>query len=70
MLLLLQTGSKKVDLSKKFMLLGNVLFNELAQKIEKLIVNIQPFCFILIGLCIIGLYLKLLLPMYAMMQNI
>ena len=70
LLLLLQTGSKKIDLSKKFMLLGHALFNELAQKIEKLIVNIQPFCFILIGLCIIGLYLKLLLPMYAMMQKI
>ena len=69
-LLLLKAGSKRGDLSKKFLLLGRSLFNDLAQKIEKLIVNVQPVCFILIGLCIIGLYLKLLLPMYAMMQEI
>ena len=69
-LLLLKSGSKKDDLSKRFLLLGRSLFNDLAQKIEKLIVNVQPICFILIGLCIIGLYLKLLLPMYAMMQEI
>ena len=69
-LLLLKSGSKKGDLSKRFLLLGRSLFNDLAQKIEKLIVNVQPICFILIGLCIIGLYLKLLLPMYAMMQEI
>ena len=69
-LLLLKSGPKKGDLSKRFLLLGRSLFNDLAQKIEKLIVNVQPICFILIGLCIIGLYLKLLLPMYAMMQEI
>ena len=69
-LLLLKSGSKKGELSKRFLLLGRSLFNDLAQKIEKLIVNVQPICFILIGLCIIGLYLKLLLPMYAMMQEI
>ena len=69
-LLLLKSGSKKGDFSKRFLLLGRSLFNDLAQKIEKLIVNVQPICFILIGLCIIGLYLKLLLPMYAMMQEI
>ena len=69
-LLLLKAGSKREDLSKRFLLLGRSLFYDLAQKIEKLIVNVQPVCFILIGLCIIGLYLKLLLPMYAMMQEI
>ena len=69
-LLLLKAGSTRDDLSKKFLLLGRSFFNDLTQKIEKLIVNVQPICFILIGLCIIGLYLKLLLPMYAMMQEI
>lgn len=69
-LLLLKAGATRDDLSKKFLLLGRSFFNDLTQKIEKLIVNVQPICFILIGLCIIGLYLKLLLPMYAMMQEI
>lgn len=70
MLLLLQTGSKKSDLSKRFLLLGKTLFTDLTSKIEKLVVNVEPFCFILIGICIIGMYLKLLLPMYSMMQSI
>ena len=70
LLLLVQTGAKKSDLSKRCLLLGKTLFTNLSNKIEKLIANVQPFCFILIGLCIIGMYLKLLLPMYAMMQSI
>lgn len=68
--MLIHTGSKKENLSNHFMLLSKALFNDLAGKIERLIVNVQPLCFILIGLCIIGMYLKLLLPMYAMMQSI
>ena len=70
LLLLVQTGAKKSDLSKRSLLLGKTLFTNWSNKIEKLIVNVQPFCFILIGLCIIGMYLKLFLPMYAMMQSI
>ncbi|MGO1642910.1 MAG: type II secretion system F family protein, partial [Lactobacillus amylovorus] len=46
------------------------LFIDLTGKVEKLVVNVQPICFILIGVCIIGMYLKLLLPMYSMMQGI
>ncbi|WEV71630.1 type II secretion system F family protein [Lactobacillus sp. ESL0785] len=70
LLLLLETGSTKADLGNRCLLLGRSLFINLTNKIEKVIVNVQPFCFILIGLCIIGMYLKLLLPMYAMMQKI
>lgn len=68
--MLIHTGSTKEDLSSHLILLSRALFNDLAGKIERLIVNVQPLCFILIGLCIIGMYLKLLLPMYAMMQSI
>lgn len=70
LLLLVKAGSKKEDLSKRCLLLGRTLFTDLTNRITKLIVNVQPVCFILIGLCIIGMYLKLLLPMYAMMQSI
>ncbi|BDR60313.1 type II secretion system protein F [Lactobacillus xylocopicola] len=70
LLLLLQTGSKKNDLGSRCLLLGQTLFADLTGKIEKLIINVQPFCFILIGLGVIGMYLKLLLPMYTMMQSI
>lgn len=70
LLVLLQTGSERKSLSKRCLLLGRSLFLDLTEKIEKLVVNVQPACFILIGLCIIGMYLKLLLPMYSMMQGL
>ena len=70
LLILLQTGSQRKNLSQRCLILGRSLFIDLTAKIEKLVVNVQPVCFILIGLCIIGMYLKLLLPMYSMMQGI
>lgn len=70
LLVLLQTGSKRSKLGSRCLVLGKSLFTDLTSRIEKLVVNVQPFCFILIGLCIIGMYLKLLLPMYSMMQGI
>ena len=70
LLILLKTGSKRENLSKRCLILGNNLFTELTRKIEKMVVNVQPVCFVLLGLCIIGMYLKLLLPMYSIMQGI
>ena len=70
LLILLQTGSKRKNLSQQCLILGKSLFNELTRKIEKLVINVQPICFVLIGLCVIGMYLKLLLPMYSMMRGI
>lgn len=70
LLILLKTGSKRENLSSRCLMLGNNLFIELTRKIEKMVVHIQPICFVLLGLCIIGMYLKLLLPMYSMMQGI
>lgn len=70
LLLLLAGGQDRNNLSKSCLLLGENFFNELIRKIEKMVVSIQPICFIGLGICIIGMYLKLLLPMYAMMQGI
>lgn len=70
LLLLLETGNDRQHLSKSILLLGRSYFLDLKNQIEKIVVNVQPLCFILIGLCIIGMYLKLLLPMYSMMQTI
>ena len=69
LILFLKTGSKRSFLSQQCLLLGKSLFLELTYRIEKMVVNVQPVCFVLIGLCVIGMYLKLLLPMYAMMQG-
>ncbi|MGQ5709229.1 type II secretion system F family protein [Lactobacillus sp. PSON] len=70
LLILLKTGSKRKSLSSRCLILGRSLFSELTGKIEKLVVNVQPVCFVLIGICIIAMYMKLLLPMYTMMQGI
>ena len=70
LLMLLQAGSEREELSRQCLLLSRLLFNRLRQKLSKLIVNVQPVCFILIGLCIIGMYLKLLLPIYDSMQQL
>lgn len=68
-LLLVTTGSTKEEIGKRCVVLGKTLFYELNLKISKMVVNIQPICFVLIGMCILGMYLKILLPMYATMQN-
>lgn len=70
LLFLLETGDDKKEMSKQCLLIGQMLFDKLVRKIERMIVNVQPICFILIGICIIGMYLKLLMPMYNMMNNI
>lgn len=67
--LLLAAGSDRGELAKRCQLLSQSLFSELILKINSLIVSIQPVCFIAIGIAIIGMYLKLLMPMYAMMQT-
>lgn len=69
LLLILETGSTRADLGERCLLLGRSLFLELTEKIEKLVVNIQPVCFVLLGISILGMYLKLLLPMYNMIQG-
>lgn len=70
LLFLIHAGSKREKLSKSCLVLGNSLFKDLTGQIEKLVVSVQPACFIVLGLCILGMYLKLLLPMYAMMRGI
>lgn len=70
LLILLKTGSDRKELSQQCLLIAKMLFDRLTQQVERMIVNIQPFCFILIGLAIIGMYLKLLLPIYGSMQGL
>lgn len=69
LMLLVTTGSTKEEIGKRCVILGKTLFYELNLKISKMVVNIQPICFVFIGMCILGMYLKILLPMYATMQN-
>ncbi|QNQ82518.1 type II secretion system protein F [Lactobacillus sp. PV037] len=68
--MLVQTGSTKSENAKRCLILGKTLYYELTLRINKMVVNVQPICFIFIGACILGMYLKILLPMYSTMQNI
>ncbi|WP_027824689.1 type II secretion system F family protein [Lactobacillus psittaci] len=69
LLIFLKTGASKKNLGQKCSLLAESFFRDLTIRLEKLVVNVQPICFIFIGLCIVGMYLKLLMPIYAVMQS-
>lgn len=69
LLLLISAGSTKAEIGKRCVVLGQTLFYELNLKISKMVVNVQPVCFVFIGICVLGMYLKILLPMYATMQT-
>lgn len=69
LLLLITSGSTKTEIGKRCVVLGQTLFYELNLKISKMVVNVQPVCFVFIGICVLGMYLKILLPMYATMQS-
>lgn len=63
-------GSTLTDLGKDLTALANILFTRLTRRIERLLMLIQPIIFSIIALIIIGLYLRLLLPIYHSMQGV
>lgn len=70
LILLTTTGSDRKEIGKRSLVLGKTLYYELNLKLNKLVVNVQPVCFLFIGASILGMYLKILMPMYSMMQTI
>ena len=69
LVMLLETGTTREQIGKRALLLSKTLFYELNLKLNGLIVNFQPLCFIFIGICIMGMYLKILMPMYHLMET-
>ena len=69
LVMLLETGTTREQIGKRALLLSKTLFYELNLKLNSLIVNLQPLCFIFIGICILGMYLKILMPMYHLMET-
>ena len=63
-------GSTLSDLGSDLTALANILFTRLTRRIERLLALIQPIIFSMIALIIIGLYLRLLLPIYYSMQGV
>ena len=58
------------DLGNDLTALANILFQRLASRIERLLTLIQPIIFGIIAIVIVGLYLRLLLPIYHSMQGV
>ena len=63
-------GSTLSDLGSDLTALANILFTRLTRRIERLLALIQPIIFSIIALIIIGLYLRLLLPIYHSVQGV
>ena len=70
LLMLISSGGNREEIGKEAILLSQTLFYELNLKLTKLIVNVQPICFLFIGICILGMYLKILMTMYSLLQTI
>ena len=70
LLMLISSGANRETISRKAILLSKTIFYELNLKLTKLVVNVQPICFLFIGVCILGMYLKILMPMYSLLQTI
>lgn len=70
LLMLISSGGTREEISKKAVLLSKTIFYELNLKLTKLVINVQPICFVFIGACILGMYLKILMPMYTLLQTI
>lgn len=68
--LLTLTGANRIEVSQRCKLFGKTLFYELTLKLNKLVINVQPICFLFIGSCVLGMYLKILMPMYNLMHSI
>jgi competence protein ComGB len=63
--MLLAQGKEETALGRDFLVLANQEFSHFEQRIERLVMLIQPICFIVVGAVVIGLYLMMLMPMYS-----
>lgn len=68
--ILIQKGSQKETLSKEINALAIIKYKTLVQKMEKLVLVIQPILFGIVGLIIVLMYLNLLMPMYNSMKEV
>jgi competence protein ComGB len=68
--LLIQKGSKKETLSKEVHALAMIKYKTLIQKIERMILIVQPILFGVIGIIIVLMYMHLLMPMYNSMKEV
>lgn len=65
---LVRQGMSTDHLGKQVQSLGNHLFKRMVMECEQKLVFIQPVIYLVIALIIIGLYLKILMPIYQTVQ--
>ncbi|WPQ67434.1 type II secretion system F family protein [Weissella paramesenteroides] len=68
--LLFNLGHTQQQIGENFQILANRKFELLDERIKKYLTLIQPICFAIIGVVVIGLYYLTLVPMYKNMGGI
>lgn len=66
---LVAAGLSHDQLGDEILILSQLKYDETLEKMQKIIVKIQPLVFIIIAILIINTYLKILLPVYGMMKG-
>lgn len=70
LVLIISTGSEHREIARQINVLELLTYHKLENNLQKISLKIQPLCFLGIGLGIISIYAKLLLPVYQMMQTL
>lgn len=68
--LLFSKGKQQQDIGREFQILAERKFELLERRIGRYLLIIQPLCFGVIGLVVVGLYLLMLMPMYQNMGDL
>lgn len=68
--LLFSKGKQQHEIGQEFQLLAERKFELLERQISRYLLIIQPLCFGVIGLVVVGLYLLMLMPMYQNMGEL
>lgn len=63
-------GHATLQLAIELQTIAELKYQQVQQQIQRLINQIQPFFFIIVAVMILGTYLSILLPIYAMMKGL
>ncbi|MGX4763636.1 type II secretion system F family protein [Holzapfeliella sp. JNUCC 72] len=67
---IIESGKNRQVKSQQIKVLNQIIYDELLGNLKRVTLKIQPACFILIGLFVLGLYLKILMPLYGTLRGL
>ncbi|MEJ6348255.1 type II secretion system F family protein [Holzapfeliella sp. He02] len=67
---IIESGKSRQTKSQQVKVLNQIIYEELLFQLKRVTLKIQPICFILIGLFVLGLYLKILMPLYGTLRGL